>query len=307
MKMRLAAACAALLALAADGGEPEPFHATFSIVCRDPSNGDFAVGVTTMPRAVRRHCPFARAGVGAVSTQALTNSTYGPRGLDLMASGKTPEQAVKELTEADRGRDQRQVGMIDARGAPFSHTGSRCIAYAGHIVGRDYAIQGNLLVGKETLEAVEKAFVETPGSLAGRVIAALVAGKAAGGDKRGHSSCAVIVASKRAEEGKLLIDLFEDNNPEPVDVVRRRFQAECARWFEPGDRVLERGAEGPDVRRLTAELKALRLLAAEADAYGEAVEAAVRRLQREAGLEETGRADAAAVRALARLVRDREY
>ncbi len=295
--MRRLAAAAAALALLADA-EIEPFHATFSIVCRDPANGDFAVGVTTMPRAVRRHCPYARAGVGAVSTQALTNAAYGPRGLDLMAAGKTPEEAVKELTDADRGRDQRQVGMIDAKNAASSYTGSRCISYAGHIAGKDYAIQGNLLVSEETLKAVEKKFNETPGSLAGRILAALAAGKAAGGDKRGHSSCAVIVASKRAEEGKLLIDIFEDNNPEPVDVVRQQFLKECVAWMEPGDRVMERDAEGPDVKRLTADLKALKLLPETGEKYTEAVEAAVRKLQAQCGLEQTGKADAALLKAL---------
>jgi len=300
--MKRLAVAAALVGLMADR-EIEPFHATFSIVCRDPESGDFAVGVTTMPRAVRRHCPYARAGVGAVSTQALTNASYGPRGLDLMAAGKTPEEAIKELTEADRGRDQRQVGMIDAKNAAFSYTGTRCIPYAGHIVGKDYAIQGNLLVSEETLKAVEKTFNTTPGSLAGRILAALAAGKAAGGDKRGHSSCAVIVASKRAEEGKLLVDISEDNNPEPVDVVRQKFLKECVAWMEPGDRVMERGVEGPDVKLFTAELKALKLLADPSEVYTEAVEAAVRKLQSQSGLEQTGKADAATVKAL----REREY
>lgn len=298
---------AAALALGLADQAPAPYHATFSIVCRDPATGDFAVGVTTMPRAVRRHCPFARAGVGAVSTQALTNSTYGPRGLDLMTEGKTPEEAIALLIAEDRGRDQRQVAMIDGRNPPSAHTGSRCLQYAGHIVGADYGVQGNLLVSRATLEAVERAFQETPGSLAGRVIAALIAGKAAGGDRRGHSSCAVIVASKRAEDGKLLIDLFEDNNPEPIEVVRRKFLVECVGWMEPGDRLLERGAAGPDVRRLSADLKALGLLRAESETFTEEVEVAVRRLQNEAGLEATGRADLAAVKTLLGLLREREY
>lgn len=300
--MKRLAAVAAALALLADA-EIEPFHATFSIVCRDPANGDFAVGVTTMPRSVRRHCPYARASVGAVSTQALTNASYGPRGLDLMAAGKNPEEAVKELTDADRGRDQRQVGMIDAKNAAFSFTGPRCNAYAGHIVGKDYAIQGNLLVSEETLKAVEKTFKDMPGSLAGRILAALAAGKAAGGDKRGHSSCAVIVASKRAEEGTLLIDIFEDNNPEPVDIVRQKFLKECVAWMEPGDRMLERGVEGPDVKLFTSELRALKFLAEPSEAYTEAVETAVRKLQAQCGLEQTGKADAALLKGL----RAREY
>lgn len=124
--------------------------------------------------------------------------------------------------------------------------------------------QGNLLVGKGPLKAVEKAFVGTPWSLPRRVVAALVAGKAAGGGKRGHSSCVAIIVSKRAggREGKSLLDPFEENNPGPVDAVHRRFLGECVQGIEPDEWLLERGIAGPGLQQLVADLKAHRMMPA---------------------------------------------
>jgi uncharacterized Ntn-hydrolase superfamily protein len=227
---------------------------TFSIVARDPVTGDFGVGVCTFPRGVRRLCPFARAGVGAVSTQAQVNVGFGKKGLKLMEEGLTPRQAVEKCCEEDRNPDVRQLAMIDAKNPPFAFTGKRCNDHASHVVGKDYAVQGNLLAGRETVEAVARAFEETPGSLAGRILAALSAGKAAGGDRRGHHSCAVIVASRRSGEKELLLDLFEDDAEEPIESVRKKFLEGAAEWMQIGDRELKVGDRGADVRELKAAL-----------------------------------------------------
>lgn len=282
---------ALMLPAAPPPDDEERLFTTFSIVCRDPRTGDFGVGVTTMPQAVRQWCPFARAGVGAVCTQAFTNKSYGPKGLDLMAAGKTPAQAIQLLTDADRGRDQRQVGMIDGKNPPAAYTGSRCMAWCGHLLGKDYTVQGNLLVGEDTLKVCARTFEETPGSLAGRIIKALRAGKKAGGDKRGHSSCAVIVASKRTDK-ELLIDLSEDNDKEPVESVYKKWLETCTEWMELGDRELKAGDAGGDVRQLREAL------GVQGEAVDDALLRALREFQKANGLKETGTTDPDTVKSL---------
>jgi len=266
--------------------EEGPFyHATFSIVCRDPKTGEFAVGVTTMPRAVRKHCPFVRPGVGAVTTQALTNSALGPRGLDLMAEGKSPEEALKIALGEDQGHEQRQVAYIDGKNPPAAHTGAKCMDWAGHLPGKDFCAQGNILVSRQTLEQVAKTFEETPGSLCGRVIAALKAGQKAGGDKRGHSSCAVLVASK----DKVTLDLFVDNHKDPVNAVAEKFLPEHMRL---GDRELAILCDpGPDVKELEQKLK----MEAD-DTFDEKTVEAVKAFQKSKKLPQTGKADLATIK-----------
>ncbi len=262
---------------------PGVWLATFSIVCRDTKTGDFGVGVTTQPQRVRQLCPFARAGVGAVATQAQVNVSLGNRGLDLMAQGRTPQDAVNTALGEDNGRNSRQLGMIDGKNPPFAYTGGGCQQWAGHKLGKDFSTQGNILVSQKTLDEVARVFEETPGSLAGRILAALKAGKAAGGDKRGHNSCAVIVASKRAAEGKLLIDLAEDDNPEPVQKVYEKFMSECRQYFQLGDREIGPGDAGPDVKELEEALKACGHLEGEPDeTFDEATKTAVAEFRKKA-------------------------
>jgi uncharacterized Ntn-hydrolase superfamily protein len=283
-----------------DAPTQEPWLSTFSIVCRDPKTGDFGVAVTTMPQRVRQLCPFARAGVGAVATQAQVNVSLGERGLALMAEGKTPQQALNVAIGEDNGRNNRQLAMIDGKNPPFAYTGGGCQQWAGHRLGKDYSTQGNILVSQRTLDEVARVFEETPGSLAGRMIAALRAGKAAGGDKRGHNSCAVIVASKRAPEGqRYLIDLSEDNNPDPVERVAEKFQSQCKEWFELGDREIGSGDGGPDVKQLEEALKLLGHFEAEPDESFDAVTrdavAAFRKKARVSGGEKVDAKAAAAI------------
>jgi uncharacterized Ntn-hydrolase superfamily protein len=274
-----------------------PLCATFSIVCRDPDNGDFGVGVTTMPRGVRRLCPFARKGVGAVATQARVNVRLGPRGLDLMEGGKTPKQALDIALSEDRGRDERQLAMIDGKNPPAAFTGKRCMNWAGEITGKHYSTQGNILVSRKTLEAVAKTFEETPGSLAGRILAALKAGKAEGGDRRGHNSCGVIVASKRTSR-TYLIDLREDNDPNPVRSVTEKFMRDCKAYFQVGDRELKTGDSGADVKQLEEGLATLRFFKGDPDdEFDAATEEALKAFQKKKRLRRTGIVDLGTARA----------
>src|SRR5439155_10015478 len=141
--------------------------------------------------AVGSAVPFAKAQVGAVATQSRVNVTYGPNGLELLAKGKTAEEVVKELTDADQGQEFRQLGVVDAKGNVAAFTGKKCSPWAGHKTGKDYTCQGNLLAGEAVVEAMARAFEEAKGPLAWRLWEALDAGDKAGGDKRGKQSAAV--------------------------------------------------------------------------------------------------------------------
>lgn len=291
----------AALALLALEAPPLELH-TFSIVAYDPGTGDFGVGVCTFPRGVRKLCPFAKAGVGAVATQAQVNVAFGKKGLKLMEEGMTPQEAVEKCCGDDRSPEVRQLAMVDAKNPPFAFTGKQCLDYAGQIIREHYSVQGNMLVGRETLEAVSATFEETPGSLAGRILAALQAGKDKGGDQRGHNSCAVIVASKRSGEKELLVDLFENGDDKPVESVRKKFLETAAEWMQVGDRPLKKGDAGGDVKELRL---ALSVKGEAADSFDDAAEAALRAFQRANKLEETGIVDAATARALVRALEKR--
>jgi uncharacterized Ntn-hydrolase superfamily protein len=162
--------------------------ATFSIVGFDPETDSLGVAVQSKFLAVGSVVPWARAGVGAVATQAMANYNYGPHGLELMARGKTADETVEGLTFADEDREHRQVGVVDARGRAATFTGSECFEWAGGVTGEYYAAQGNILVGDETVEAMARTYTETQGDLATRLLSALDAGQAAGGDSRGKQS-----------------------------------------------------------------------------------------------------------------------
>jgi uncharacterized Ntn-hydrolase superfamily protein len=198
--------------------------ATFSIVAFDPATGDLGVAVTSKFPAVGNGVPWARAGVGAVATQAAANLSYGEEGLDLMAKGSTAGEALRKVVGADPQREDRQVGMVDARGNAETFTGKNCFAWAGGRTGKNYATQGNILVGKETVDAVASAFEASKGELPDRLVAALEAGQAAGGDRRGRESAALLVVRKGAGyggKGDRWVDLRVDDHPQPVAELRR--------------------------------------------------------------------------------------
>ncbi len=198
--------------------------ATFSIAAFDPETDSLGVAVQSKFLAVGAVVPWARAGVGAVATQAMANFNYGPRGLQLMAEGRIAEETVEVLISADDDREHRQLGVVDARGRAATYTGSECFDWAGGVTGEHYAAQGNILVGRETVEAMAKTYEETGGELAARLLAALAAGQEAGGDSRGKQSAALLVVREDGGYGgdnDRVIDLRVDDHPGPIEELVR--------------------------------------------------------------------------------------
>src|SRR5262245_34740493 len=179
-----------------------PSPSTFSIAAADPEAGEVGVAVASRFFAVGSVVPFAKAGVGAVATQSFANTSYGPRGLELLERGVAAEEVVRVLTRSDDGRDQRQLGVVTATGDSATYSGSKCNAWAGGRKGPNYAVQGNILTGEAVVAAMEKGFLESKGKpLAERLYASIVAGDAAGGDSRGRQSIALIVARAKGGYG----------------------------------------------------------------------------------------------------------
>jgi uncharacterized Ntn-hydrolase superfamily protein len=203
-----------------------PTVATFSIVAFDPKTDSLGVAVQSKFLAVGAVVPWARAGVGAVATQAMANYNYGTRGLDLMSRGRTAEETAEALVSADDEREHRQLGVVDAAGRAATFTGDGCFEWAGGVTGEHYAAQGNILVGQETVEAMAGAFEDTSGDFAGRLLAALDAGQAAGGDSRGKQSAALLVVREGEGYGgdnDRVVDLRVDDHPEPIrELIRLR-------------------------------------------------------------------------------------
>lgn len=244
--------CLGLTLLAFCQPATSPTSGTFSIVAFDPKTGDLGVAVASRVLAVGAVVPYAQAGVGAIATQAFANTTYGPKGLVLLRKGLTPEQVLKRLLAEDKDREQRQVGIVDAKGRAAAFTGKKCLPWAGHLVGKGYAVQGNILAGEQVVKAMAQAFENTKGELAERLMAALEAGESAGGDARGKQSAALLVVRKGGGYGGFddrYIDLRVDDHPEPVKELRRLLTmklawarlSEAARWRRKGD--LQKAAE----------------------------------------------------------------
>ena len=200
--------------------------ATFSIVAVDAETGEIGCAVQSRYFAVGNVVPWARAGVGAVATQAAGVAVFGPRILDLLADGLGPEEAIAATLADDEGRETRQLGVVAADGSAAAHTGSDCLAWAGHRTGHGYAVQGNILAGEAVVAEMERVYLATGGSLAERLVAALEAGQAAGGDARGQQSAAVVVerpgAATETREGlDRVCDLRVDDHAEPIVELRR--------------------------------------------------------------------------------------
>lgn len=201
-----------------------PDVATFSIVAADPAAGEVGVAVASRFFAVGAVVPFGRGGVGAVATQASANTSFGPRGLELLARGASPKEIGEILLRRDENPSRRQFAIVSADGESFSYTGAGCNAWAGGRSGPNYAVQGNILAGEQVVVAMEKTFLETKGTLADRMYAALVAGDAAGGDSRGKQSAALIVMKPGAGYGgndDRAIDVRVDDHPEPFKELGR--------------------------------------------------------------------------------------
>lgn len=203
----------------------DPVVATFSIAACDLDAGQWGVATQSKFLAVGSVVPWAEPGVGAVATQAYANPRYGPDGLALLRDGLPAEEVVRRLTEADEGREHRQLGVVDARGGSATYTGSECMDWAGGIAGPGFAAQGNILVGPETVDALAAAFAASEGrSLAERLLEGLAAAQTAGGDRRGQQSAALLVVERDAGYAGLsdvVVDLRVDDHPQPIVELAR--------------------------------------------------------------------------------------
>jgi uncharacterized Ntn-hydrolase superfamily protein len=198
--------------------------ATFSIVAADPDAREWGVAVQSRVLAVGALVPFAEAEVGAIATQAWCNTTYGPRGLALLREGLSAEEVVKRLTDEDEGRAERQLAVVDRQGRVAHYTGAECLDWAGAKSGEHYSCQGNILAGREVVEAMGAAFEENKGLLADRLMAALAAGQEAGGDRRGQQSAALLVVREGEGYGGFsdrMLDLRVDDHERPIDELKR--------------------------------------------------------------------------------------
>jgi uncharacterized Ntn-hydrolase superfamily protein len=219
--------CGALIiasALVSLGARAQEMTGTYSIVARDPRSGELGVAVQSRAFAVGSRVPHAKAGVGAIATQASTNVRYGVEGLALLEKGLAPEEVVRRLTEADDRRDRRQVAVLDVTGRVKAYTGSGTNAWAGHLEGENYSVQGNILAGEAVVKGMARAFEESKGELALRLMAALDAGQAAGGDKRGVQSAALLVVKPIDGPDRTSdrwIDIRVDDSTNPLGELRR--------------------------------------------------------------------------------------
>jgi uncharacterized Ntn-hydrolase superfamily protein len=200
---------------------------TFSIVAADPEAGDWGVAVASRFPCVGAVVPWAKAGVGAVATQSWANTALGPEGLGLMGEGVPAEEALRRLLDEDEGREDRQVGFVDAAGRAATFTGSRCLAWAGGATGPGFAAQGNILFGEPVVAELARVYAATEGDLCDRLLAALLAGDAAGGDRRGRQSAALLVVREGGGyEGRndRYIDLRVDDHTESPHELARLFE-----------------------------------------------------------------------------------
>lgn len=197
---------------------------TFSIVAFDPSNKDLGVAVHSRYFSVGSIVPWAAAEVGAIATQSFVNASYGPRGLQLLKEGLAVREVIGKLTSQDEARDYRQLGLVDSKGNAAVFTGKKCLEWAGSKVGKNHAALGNILAGKEVVENMSVKFESAKGDLARKLVAALEAGEAAGGDIRGRQSASLLVVRKeggRGGYGDRYIDLRVEDHAKPTEELRR--------------------------------------------------------------------------------------
>ncbi len=235
---------------------------TFSIVACDRAAGELGVAVQSKFLAVGAVVPWVRAGVGAVATQSFANTTFGPLGLAALARGAAPSAVIGELLGADGGRETRQVGLVDARGRAATFTGAECIPWAGGRTGDGYAAQGNCLAGAAVVAALAETFEAARGPLAYRLVEALAAAQAAGGDKRGQQSAALMVEKPGGGYGAFndrYVDLRVDDHPAPIAELRRILDLHALYFFppEPQDVLPIDGPLGGEIARALVRVGAL--------------------------------------------------
>lgn len=222
--MFLLALCAILGGEMQSRGEPSQVVSTFSIVARDSAAGELGVAVASRFFAVGTVVPWAQANVGAVATQSFANTSFGRRALDLLDRGADPREVQDILLRNDNNPTKRQFGIVSADGQSITYTGKDCLPWAGGRNGTDYAVQGNILAGEAVVAAMESAFMNTAGTLADRMFAALNAGDRHGGDARGRQSAALLVVKEHAGYGGFTdraIDIRVDDHPEPFKELAR--------------------------------------------------------------------------------------
>ncbi len=231
---------------------------TYSIIAVDSTTGEIGAAVQSHWFSVGSLVIWAEAGVGAVATQSFVNPSYGPRGLELMKSGLSPEQTLDMLLEEDEGRAFRQAALIDVKGNSVAYTGGKCIAAAGHLTGNYYSVQANLMLNESVWPAMENAFKHATGSLAERLVTALEAAQNAGGDIRGKQSAALLLVRGKST-GKIwedkLIDLRVEDSPDPVKEIKRLLTVHRAyEHMNAGDLAVEKDDEAGALREYsTAE------------------------------------------------------
>jgi uncharacterized Ntn-hydrolase superfamily protein len=219
---------------------------TYSIVAGGPESGDWGVAVASKFPAVGAVVPWARAGAGCVATQAWANTSFGPSGLALMAEGLGAEEVLATLVGDDEGRAHRQVGLVDREGTAATFTGDRCMPWAGGMTGEGYACQGNILAGPEVVSEMARAFLAASGDLADRLVEALEAGEAAGGDRRGRQSAALLVVRDGGGYGgrsDRYIDVRVDDHADPLRELRRIFSVYDRELLVRNDPLLEASAD----------------------------------------------------------------
>ncbi len=232
---------------------------TFSIVAFDPADSAWGVAVASKFPAVGAVVPFAQAGKGAIATQSFANTSFGPNGLELLASGMGAVAALGQLLAADPGGEQRLVGIVDARGQAATFTGKECMNWAGGVTGAGYAIQGNILASADVVPAMEAAYLRTEGDLAARLHAAILAGDRAGGDRRGRQSAAILVVKDKGGYGGYtdrMIDYRVDDDPDPI--VKLGELLELHRLYfgksPESDRIPLRGQPLLDIQKIMIKL-----------------------------------------------------
>jgi len=196
---------------------------TFSIVAYDPVAQEWGVATQSKFLAVGAVVPWAAANAGAIATQSYANTSFGPRGLEMLAQGLSAAETLDRLLVADEGREQRQVGIVDREGRAVTYTGSGCHTWAGGTSGSNFAVQGNILVSAATVEALAAGFETTRGELADRLVTALLAGQRAGGDRRGQQSAAVLIVREKggyAGFNDRYLDLRVDDDPHPIERLK---------------------------------------------------------------------------------------
>jgi uncharacterized Ntn-hydrolase superfamily protein len=235
-----------------------PVH-TFSIVARDPNTGELGVAVQSHWFSVGPIVAWAEAGVGAVATQSFVDPSYGKNGLDLMRAGKSAPDTLKELLAKDEGREVRQVAMIDAQGRVDAWTGRNDIQAAGHIVGTNFSVQANLMLNDKVWPAMARAFENTKGDLAERMLAALDAAQAVGGDIRGKQSAAMIVVTGKPTGQAWkdrIFDLRVDDSAQPLQELRRLVKLQRAyNHMNAGDLAVEKKDNEGALREYSAAEK----------------------------------------------------